>query len=51
MENLNSREYLEKCKAVVLENLRYLEAAPSVQFQSVPPDFMVREYDEEVRHR
>lgn len=36
--NMNSREYLHKVRSVVLENLRYLEAAPSVQFQYVPPE-------------
>jgi histone deacetylase 1/2 len=30
-ENLNSPEYLDKCRAVVLENLKALTAAPSVQ--------------------
>jgi len=48
MENLNSREYLDKCKAVVLENLRYVEAAPGTQLQHVPPDWVLRETDEEV---
>jgi histone deacetylase 1/2 len=48
MENLNSREYLDKCKAVVLENLRYLEAAPGTQLQHVPPDWVLREADDEV---
>jgi len=32
---------------VILENLRSLEAAPGVAFQSVPPDFIIREADEE----
>ena len=49
MENLNSREYLNKCRAVVLENLRFLEAAPSVAFQDVPPDWAVREAQERLR--
>ncbi|KAJ8905916.1 hypothetical protein NDN08_002418 [Rhodosorus marinus] len=36
MENLNSREYLENVKAKVLESLRHLPAAPSVQFHNAP---------------
>jgi histone deacetylase 1/2 len=36
-ENNNGREYLEKLKTKVLENLRCLNAAPSVQMQEVPP--------------
>mmetsp|Transcript_18926 Transcript_18926/g.76002 ORF Transcript_18926/g.76002 Transcript_18926/m.76002 type:complete len:466 (+) Transcript_18926:472-1869(+) len=36
MENLNSREYLENIKAKVLESLRHLPAAPSVQFHNAP---------------
>ena len=35
MENLNDREYLEKCKTTILANLSSLIAAPSVQFQEV----------------
>jgi hypothetical protein len=49
MENRNSAGYLEKCKAVILENLRGLQAAPSVAFQERPPDWSVREVEEELR--
>ena len=49
MENLNTKEYLAKCRTVILENLRYLEAAPSVAFQDVPPDWAVREVEDELR--
>ena len=49
MENMNSREYLGKCRAVILENLRYLEAAPSVAFQDVPPDWAVRDAQDRIR--
>jgi histone deacetylase 1/2 len=35
-ENMNSRAYLENLKIKVLENLRCLNAAPSVQLQEVP---------------
>ena len=44
MENLNTRDYLEQQKIKIMENLRYLQGAPSVQMQDVPPDF-VREED------
>uniref|UniRef100_A0A0B7JZS0 histone deacetylase n=1 Tax=Bionectria ochroleuca TaxID=29856 RepID=A0A0B7JZS0_BIOOC len=36
MENSNSREYLEKIKAAVVDNLRQTGPAPSVQMQDVP---------------
>ena len=36
MENSNSREYLEKIKYAVIENLRNTVPAPSVQMQDVP---------------
>jgi len=35
MENLNSRQYLDQIKQQVLENLRLLQAAPSVQMQQM----------------
>jgi histone deacetylase 1/2 len=38
MENLNSTEYLEKMKNQVIENLKNLAHAPSVQMTDVPPD-------------
>ncbi|KAJ1566017.1 Histone deacetylase 2 [Cladochytrium tenue] len=38
MDNLNSRVYLEKIKERVLESLRHVSYAPSVQLQEVPPD-------------
>ncbi|GAA96776.1 uncharacterized protein L969DRAFT_54680 [Mixia osmundae IAM 14324] len=36
MEDLNTREYLEKIKAQVFENLRHTAHAPSVQSHSTP---------------
>ena len=33
MENANTRDYLEKCKSQVIENLRQIQGAPSVQMQ------------------
>ncbi|BFZ64724.1 histone deacetylase [Saitoella coloradoensis] len=38
MENLNTREYLEKIKTQVLSNLSRTKFAPSVQMQDVPRD-------------
>jgi len=38
VDNQNSRQYLEHLKVRILENLRALEFAPSVQMQEVPPD-------------
>lgn len=49
MENLNSRQYLEKCRSILLENLRYIEHAPGVAFQDVPPDWAVRTVEEEIK--
>lgn len=39
MENSNSREYLEKITAAVIDNLRQTGPAPSVQMQDVPRKF------------
>lgn len=36
MDDLNTREYLEKIKAQVFENLRHTGIAPSVQSQGKP---------------
>ena len=49
LENRNSRAYLDKCTALILENLRSLAAAPSVQFSEVPPDWAMREVEETLR--
>jgi len=38
MHNLNPKEDLEKTKVSILESLRSIEHAPSVQMQQVPPD-------------
>ncbi|ORY68031.1 hypothetical protein BCR35DRAFT_308216 [Leucosporidium creatinivorum] len=47
MENSNSREYLEKTKAALLESLRNMPFAPSAQMQHVPYDFEDDEEDED----
>ena len=38
MENMNSREYLDKILTQIRENLRHTTFAPSVQMQEVPRD-------------
>lgn len=35
MENLNTREYLEKVKCRIIDNLRGLAGAPSVQMHGI----------------
>ena len=47
MENANSREYLDKIKAAVFENLRHTVPVPSVQMQDVPPSFGAMTDEEE----
>jgi hypothetical protein len=44
--NLNSREYLENLLVKVLEQLRDLECAPSVQYHYVPNDFFISSDEE-----
>ncbi|KAH8583122.1 RPD3 HD1 histone deacetylase [Cryptosporidium sp. chipmunk genotype I] len=43
LPNMNSPEHLEKIKAKVIDNLRYLEHAPGVEFAYVPSDFFDRD--------
>ncbi|EGG20751.1 histone deacetylase family protein [Cavenderia fasciculata] len=38
MENQNSKDYLEKLKIQILENLRHLQHAPSIAHTEIPPD-------------
>ena len=47
MENANSREYLDKIKAAVFENLRHTVPVPSVQMQDIPPSFGAMTDEEE----
>ncbi|RWR82511.1 histone deacetylase 9 [Cinnamomum micranthum f. kanehirae] len=47
MENLNSKTYLSTIKVQVLESLRCIQHAPSVQMQEVPPDFYIPDFDED----
>lgn len=39
-------QYVEKMKTEVLENLRHLAYAPGVQFNEVPPDSMLPDYED-----
>ncbi|KAI9784215.1 MAG: histone deacetylase [Peltula sp. TS41687] len=50
-ENKNSREYLWGLILKIREQLRYLQGAPSVQMQMIPPDLMGlrREVDERIK--
>uniref|UniRef100_A0A3Q7IZG2 Histone deacetylase n=1 Tax=Solanum lycopersicum TaxID=4081 RepID=A0A3Q7IZG2_SOLLC len=47
IENLNSKSYIGTIKMQVMENLRCLQHAPSVQMQEVPPDFYIPDFDED----
>ncbi|ORZ25201.1 hypothetical protein BCR42DRAFT_479598 [Absidia repens] len=38
VENQNDRQYLLKVRERAMEQLRYLDAAPSIQMQEIPPD-------------
>jgi len=48
MENLNSKEYLMKQLNELIDNLRHIEAAPSVPMQQVPPDTQFDDEDEDL---
>ncbi|XP_029188949.1 histone deacetylase 3-like [Acropora millepora] len=49
IENQNSKQYLDHIKHTVIENVKCLTGAPSVQMQEVPPDFMCLESVEDQR--
>jgi histone deacetylase 1/2 len=38
IENLNTKSYISSIKVQILENLRYIQHAPSVQMQEVNSD-------------
>ncbi|WRT65432.1 uncharacterized protein IL334_002375 [Kwoniella shivajii] len=40
IQNLNTRQSLERIRITIREKLRYLNGAPSVQMQEIPPDLM-----------
>eukprot|EP00501_MAST-03F_sp_TOSAG23-6_P001274 GSMAST32.ASY1.ANO1.1322.1 assembled CDS len=43
IENKNTREYLEKYRSILLDNLRVLRSAPGVQRQETPPECLIGE--------
>lgn len=47
LDNKNSKKYLESVKQDILEQLRYINYAPSVQMQEIPPDLTGLTEDEE----
>ncbi len=49
VENQNSKASLEKFRVQILEQLRYLHGAPSVQMQELPPDLAGAWVEEEVK--
>ncbi|TPX61386.1 hypothetical protein SpCBS45565_g07273 [Spizellomyces sp. 'palustris'] len=51
MENLNTRDYLEKIKIATIENLRHVAHAPSVQMHHVPYDDWSSDDDEEENNK
>lgn len=40
IQNLNTSQSLERIRVTIREKLRYLNGAPSVQMQEIPPDLM-----------
>lgn len=50
-ENKNSRDYLWSLIVKIREQLRYLQGAPSVQMQTIPPDLqgLRKEVDERIK--
>lgn len=42
IENKNTKAYLDSVHTAVIEQLRYLNGAPSVQMQEIPPDIFGR---------
>jgi histone deacetylase 1/2 len=46
MPDLNTPEYLHNCTSIILENLRHVQFAPSVQSHAVPKDTFVDSGDD-----
>jgi hypothetical protein len=42
MENMNKRDTLDNITARILQNLKNLQGAPSVQMHPVPPDWVIQ---------
>ena len=49
VENQNSKASLEKIRVQILEQLRYLHGAPSVQMHELPPDLAGAWVEEEIK--
>ncbi|KGG51611.1 histone deacetylase [Mitosporidium daphniae] len=56
--NYNTREYLEKCTSIIIENLRQTQFCPNVQQQDIPSDYFTdsaseadENYEEEEQER
>eukprot|EP01132_Coremiostelium_polycephalum_P010950 gene10950-13414_t len=47
MENQNSKDYIEKIRVQIIENLRHLNHAPGIQHTEIPPDAFNYSEDEE----
>eukprot|EP00190_Bangiopsis_sp_CCMP1999_P004825 CAMPEP_0198733348 /NCGR_PEP_ID=MMETSP1475-20131203/45008_1 /TAXON_ID= ORGANISM="Unidentified sp., Strain CCMP1999" /NCGR_SAMPLE_ID=MMETSP1475 /ASSEMBLY_ACC=CAM_ASM_001111 /LENGTH=391 /DNA_ID=CAMNT_0044496633 /DNA_START=183 /DNA_END=1358 /DNA_ORIENTATION=+ len=47
IENQNTKEYLDKLKVKIMENLRCLTSAPSVQMQELPPVYYPSDDDDD----
>ncbi|RKP23787.1 histone deacetylase phd1 [Syncephalis pseudoplumigaleata] len=51
VENQNTQTYLQEVRVAILERLRYLKGAPSVQMQEIPPDIQGFMEEEEKAER
>lgn len=47
MVNANSQDFLIRCQTQLMTVLQSIQGAPSVQLQEVPPDWMIKEDDED----
>jgi histone deacetylase 1/2 len=48
LKNQNSRAYLDKCVSTLIESLRHVEGAPSVQQTQTPPDMFKKVHHDNV---
>mmetsp|Transcript_40359 Transcript_40359/g.72484 ORF Transcript_40359/g.72484 Transcript_40359/m.72484 type:complete len:443 (-) Transcript_40359:213-1541(-) len=46
-QNANNQSYVDSLQTEILQNLSQLDAAPAVQMQYVPPDFILPEYEDD----
>ena len=45
IDNLNTRQYLDGIRASMLQTVKFLQGAPSVQMQHIPDDFLLMRCD------